>query len=67
VPFLEEIAKLYAIEKDATARGLPGVQRGCPRHAKARPILKELQRMFQAAQRAVLPKSALGERCAIRR
>ena len=61
VPFLGLIAQLYAIEKDATARGLSDVQRGYLRHAKARPILKELQRMFQQAQRTSLPKSALGE------
>jgi transposase len=61
VPFLEEIAKLYAIEKEATGGGLTDEQRGCLRHAKARPILKKLQRMFQAARQTTLPKSALGE------
>lgn len=61
VPLLLEIAKLYAIEKDASARQLADDQRGYLRHANARPILKNLQRMFADAQKSALPKSALGE------
>jgi transposase len=61
VPLLLEIGKLYAIEKSANERDLTDHQRGCLRHAKARPILKNLQRMFADAQKAALPKSALGE------
>jgi transposase len=36
-------------------------QRGFLRHAKARPLLKNLQRLFADAQKVALPKSALGE------
>ena len=45
VPLLLEIGKLYAIEKDANERRLTDDQRASLGHAKARPILKNLQRM----------------------
>jgi transposase len=61
VPLLLEIGKLYAIEKDASARRLTDDRRGYLRHANARPILKNLQRMFADAQKSALPKSALAE------
>jgi len=61
VPLLLEIGELYAIEKNANERELTDGQRGCLRHAKARPLLKNLQRMFADAQKCALPRSALGE------
>jgi uncharacterized membrane protein len=61
VPLLLEIGKLYAIEKNANERQLSDDQRASLRHAKARPILMNLQRMFADAQKTALPKSALGE------
>ena len=61
VSLLLEIGKLYAIEKDAAERRLTEHQRACLRHARARPILKDLQRAFTELQKSELPRSLLGE------
>lgn len=58
---LLDIGRLYAIDKEADARGLTDRQRACLRHARARPILKDLQRRFAELQRSELPRSLLGE------
>lgn len=44
LPLLQEITELYAIETEATERNLTPAQRGLLRHAKAKPVLKRLQR-----------------------
>jgi transposase len=46
LPLLKEITRLYRLETVADERGLTPVQRGYFRHAKAKPILKELHRRF---------------------
>lgn len=61
VPLLLDIGRLYAIEKEADERGLTDNQRAALRHARARPILRELQRRFAELQRTELPRSLLGE------
>jgi transposase len=47
LPLLKEIARLYRIEAIADERGLTPLQRSYFRHAKARPILKDLHRRFR--------------------
>jgi transposase len=44
VPLLQDITELYAIETEAVDRKLTPAQRGLLRHAKAKPVLKRLQR-----------------------
>ena len=61
VPLLLDIGKLYAIEKQADKLGLSDDRRAALRHARAWPILKDLQRRFVALQATELPKSLLGE------
>lgn len=51
VPLLKDITELYRIEKQAA--GLSPLRRGYFRHAKAKPVLKELQRKFRALERDV--------------
>jgi len=51
VPLLKEITGLYRIERQATERGMNADQRGALRYAKAKPILKQLQRQFRALER----------------
>jgi transposase len=51
LPLLKDITELYNIEKQATALGLTHAQRGTFRHAKAKPVLKRLQRRFLKLQR----------------
>ena len=51
VPLLKDITDLYAIEQQATALGLNHARRGAFRHAKAKPVLKRLQRRFRALER----------------
>jgi transposase len=46
LPLLKDITKLYNIEQQATNLGLTHAQRGAFRHAKAKPVLKRLQRRF---------------------
>lgn len=50
LPLLRDITLLYQIERQATALGLTHRQRGYWRHAKAKPILKCLQKRFQGAR-----------------
>lgn len=50
VPLLKLITRLYRIERQATALGLDAARRGALRHAKAKPILKQLQRQFRALE-----------------
>ena len=51
LPLLKEITRLYRIERQATDRGMNATQRGALRYAKAKPILKRLQRQFRALER----------------
>lgn len=51
LPLLKDITRLYRIEKEATHLGLTHAQRGLYRHAKAKPVLKRLQRRFRALER----------------
>jgi transposase len=51
LPLLKDITKLYRIEREATDLGLSYAQRGLYRHAKAKPVLKRLQRRFRALER----------------
>jgi transposase len=46
IPLLDGIGELYAIEREAEERGFNHFQRGQWRHAKAKPILKRLQRQL---------------------
>jgi hypothetical protein len=46
IPLFEDISELYAIETEAKLRGLTPAQRGLLRHAKAKPVLKRLQKGF---------------------
>jgi transposase len=48
---LKDITELYRIERQATALGLSLAHRGLFRHAKAKPVLKRLQRRFRALER----------------
>jgi transposase len=52
LPLLQDIIELYAIEAEATERNLTPTQRGLLRHAKAKPVLKRLQRkLLQLSKR----------------
>jgi hypothetical protein len=53
VPLLKDISELYRIEKQATQLELSHRRRGYFRHAKAKPVLKRLQRKFRALERDV--------------
>jgi transposase IS66 family protein len=53
LPLLKEIARLYRIERQATDQQMNAAQRGALRYAKAKPILKRLQRQFRALERDV--------------
>lgn len=44
LPLLRDIDELYAIERQATKLGLTPARRGMFRYAKAKPVLKRLQR-----------------------
>ena len=48
---LRDIDELYAIERQATKLGLTPDRRGMFRHAKAKPVLKRLQRRFRALEK----------------
>jgi transposase len=52
VPLLQDISEIYAVETEAAARKLPPEQRGLLRHAKAKPLLRRLQRkLLQLSKR----------------
>jgi transposase len=52
LPLLQDIIELYAIEAEAAERNLTLAQRGLLRHAKAKPVLKRLQRkLLQLSKR----------------
>jgi transposase len=51
LPLLKDIAALYSIEQQAADLGLTHAQRGAFRHAKAKPVLKRLQRRFLELKR----------------
>ncbi len=51
LPLLRDIDELYAIERHATKLGLTPDRRGMFRHAKAKPVLKRLQRRFHALEK----------------
>ena len=50
LPLLRDIDKLYAIERQVTRLGLTPDRRGMFRHAKAKPVLRRLQRRFRALE-----------------
>ena len=51
LPLLRDIDELYRIERQATELGLTAARRGMFRHAKAKPVLKRLQRRFRSLER----------------
>jgi transposase len=51
LPLLKDITRLYRIERHATDQQMTAAQRGALRYAKAKPILKRLQRQFRALER----------------
>ena len=51
LPLLRDIDELYAIERQAVNLGLTPDRRGMFRHAKAKPVLKRLQRRFRALEK----------------
>jgi transposase len=51
LPLLKDISELYRIEQQATDMGLSHERRGLYRHAKAKRVLKRLQRRFRALGR----------------
>jgi hypothetical protein len=61
LPLLKDITELYRIEKAAKERGLTPERRGYFRHAKAKPVLKRLQRQFRALDRTAPPSGNLRE------
>ena len=50
LPLLRDIDELYAIERQAAKLGLTPDRRGMFRHAKAKRVLKRLQRRFRALE-----------------
>jgi hypothetical protein len=50
LPLLKDISELYRIERQATDLGLSHERRGLFRHAKAKPVLKRLQRRFRGLE-----------------
>jgi transposase len=58
---VNEIDELYAIEREARARGYTAVQRGCYRYAKCRPVFRRLKARFEALKVTELPSSYLGD------
>jgi transposase len=61
IPLLRDITQLYRIEKLARQLGLSHEQRGLLRHARAKPVLKRLQRKFRALEHAAPPSGNLRE------
>jgi hypothetical protein len=61
---LQEIGELYAIEREAMARGYSAVQRGYYRYAKCRPVFKRLKARFEELKRTELPSSHLADAAA---
>ena len=53
LPLLKDIGELYRIERQATDLGLSHARRGALRHAKAKPVLKRLQRRFLELKRTM--------------
>lgn len=56
---LKEIAKLYAVEAEATERGLPHDERRSLREERSRPQLEAILRMLESRRSEHLPKSAV--------
>jgi len=61
IPLLRDITELYRIERLARLLGLTHEQRGFLRHARAKPILKRLQRRFRALDHAAPASGNLRE------
>lgn len=61
LPLLKDITELYRIEKEAKELGLTHERRGYFRHAKAKPVLKRLQRQFVSLDRTAPPSGNLRE------
>jgi hypothetical protein len=61
VPIIEEIRKLYLIERVAREKNLQPPERHALREEKSRPILEALYPLLEGTQAKVLPKSPLGK------
>jgi hypothetical protein len=60
-PLLRDITELYRIERIARLLDLNHEERGLLRHARAKPVLKRLQRRFRALEDAAPPSGYLRE------
>lgn len=58
---LADIGMLYGLEKKAREANLTAEQRACLRHARARSVLRDLQKRFAALSQSELPSSPLGK------
>lgn len=58
---VDELRKLYLVERHARAEGLTPEQRSCLRQQVSRPILTSLQPLLQSVREKVLPESPLGK------
>jgi hypothetical protein len=61
IPLLRDITELYRIERQARLLNLNHDQRGLLRHAKAKPVLKRLQRKLRALEHTAPPSGNLRE------
>ena len=59
IPLLRDITELYRIERQARLLDLTHDQRGLLRHAKAKPVLKRLQRKLRALEHTAPPSGNL--------
>lgn len=59
IPLLKDITELYRIERLARLWGLSHEARGLLRHAKAKPVLKRLQRKFRVLKHTAPPSGNL--------
>jgi Transposase and inactivated derivatives len=58
---VDELRKLYLVERHARAEGLTPEQRSCLRQQLSLPILTGLKPLLQSVQEKVLPESPLGK------
>lgn len=61
IPVIEEIRKLYLIERVAREKNLGPPERHALRQEKSRPLLEALHPLLEATEGKVLPKSPLGK------
>jgi len=60
-PIIEEIQKLYAVEREARERGLAPDERAALRRRESKPVLDELCRLLRDLVVDVRPESPLGD------